>query len=887
MSHPRPEALSQFLLGNLPDKELETLAAHLETCPSCRQALPVEAPADPLVVVLRKLPASSLLAEGSEPFCAEPECGQTLDRLAQSTRLSNSPLDQAETRSFNPSTGPAWVSSRPRGEVFGHLPCEFGRYRIERQLGEGGMGAVYLATDTVLGRAVALKITRFNSSETAEARFRREARAAAALLYEGICPVFDYGVQDGIPFITMAYIEGQSLAQLLRQKEPLDTLKAVDQVRQVALALAEAHRQGILHRDLKPSNIMLDGQGRPKVVDFGLARGEDDLALTHPGETPGTPQYMSPEQVQGQPLTAASDIFSLGVILYQLLAGRLPFAGTSLAQLTYQIVHTDPEPLFPLNPSPRWGEGRVRGSDRRLEEICLKVLAKDPAARFASMDAFAAALQEVLDTPETSQTAPLIPTPVGQDSDPVRPLRWESGLSRNLRWVLAASLAGFLLLLISVLWLAFFNGTEDPPKNGPLTPGPLEVGKTKTYRTIAQALAQAQEGDVIELCDASHVESLIITPGNFRPGQPGAPIPTGITIQTKPGATVVWSPASKDPKTPLLHLNQAKNFHLKGKNLTLDGTIDAAKNLRVQTLLFLSMHSPGMTLEDAHLQGFDKWGVHIMNCHGLAERPVRLAQLHIRGPKAEAGIFFDANDKIIPPFNDFIEIEGCQFPGLDVHQAVTRKNTSVTGQNIRADTTIPVSLPPMLGQIDLLIFEKDNPRRQNLRLRHEGALPLKLNDLIRIEANVKRPAYLYLLWIEADRSVQPIYPWKPGHWDDRPKVENPVKQLRFPPAQGDGYSQKPGLAGMETLVLLARETPLPRDIDLSALLGELPRQSRQDARSAVWFENFQVTSGDRGPNFFDVRRLDDPVLETQRLLKDRLGRHFSYSAAVSFANLAK
>ncbi len=271
--------------------------------------------------------------------------------------------------------------------LFGSLPQTFGRYRVMQQLGEGGMGAVYLAVDTTLDRKVALKLSRAQAQGRAEetARFLREARAAAALQHEGICRVLDFGDIDGTHYLTMEYVEGRPLSQLMQAGQPLQQRWAADLLRRVALAVAEAHRQGVIHRDLKPANIMIDERGQPKVVDFGLARREQDITLTGHGIVMGTPAYMSPEQVSGRPVSPATDVYSLGVILYQMLTGRLPFQGT-LTQLTYLIVHQEPEPPSNLRSD----------LDPRLETICRKAMAKDPVRRYGSMAELAGALEEYL-----------------------------------------------------------------------------------------------------------------------------------------------------------------------------------------------------------------------------------------------------------------------------------------------------------------------------------------------------------------------------------------------------------------------------------------------------------------------------------------------------------
>ena len=156
---------------------------------------------------------------------------------------------------------------------------------------------------------------------------------------------------------------------------------------------------------------------------------------------------------------------------------------------------------------------------------------------------------------------------------------------------------------------------------------------------------------------------------------------------------------------------------------------------------------------------------------------------------------------------------------------------------------------------------------------------------MRVEAELNRPAYLYVVWIDSEGKASPVHPWRPGHWDERPKEERPCNRLSLP-EEGSGWPMQPGPAGMETLYMMARETPLPFDIDLRTRFAKLPIPRQQHPRAAVWFENGAAVNGEkeRGPNFFDVQRIDDPVLETQRVLQERMGRLCDYSRAVSFTN---
>ena len=261
----------------------------------------------------------------------------------------------------------------------------FGRYQIVRILGQGAMGAVYLSYDTQLHRHVAIKTPFLAESPTAIERFYREARAAAQLRNPYLCPVYDVGQVGGVTYLSMAFIDGEPMSAAMAGERLSSVDRVADVIRKVALGLQKAHDLGIIHRDLKPDNIMIDPDGEPIVMDFGLARLVDDLTVTQPGTILGTPAYMSPEQVEGDSskIGCSTDIYSLGVILYQLLAGRLPFQG-SLSSVLRQI--GDKEPMRPSTLN------KALSDDCPLEPICLKMMAKSPAGRFASMAEVAEAL---------------------------------------------------------------------------------------------------------------------------------------------------------------------------------------------------------------------------------------------------------------------------------------------------------------------------------------------------------------------------------------------------------------------------------------------------------------------------------------------------------------
>ncbi len=301
-------------------------------------------------------------------------------------------LETSRMRSATQETVDSSGQRNRASSAFKNTPLEpgkkLGRYEILRQLGQGGMGAVYLARDPTLDRNVAIKIP-FHTPDCAEQillRFQREARAVAALHHPNICPVYEVTEADGIHFMVMAYIEGSPLSETLREIKRMKVADAVELTRKLALTLDEAHRKGIVHRDLKPSNIMIDARHEPIIMDFGLARLDrvDIANLTEIGQMIGTPAYMPPEQVGGDidATGPASDIYSLGVILYQMLTGRLPLEG-SMMSLMFKIANETPEPVSTQREGiPPW-----------LDAVCAKAMAKQPSQRFSSMREMADAMQ--------------------------------------------------------------------------------------------------------------------------------------------------------------------------------------------------------------------------------------------------------------------------------------------------------------------------------------------------------------------------------------------------------------------------------------------------------------------------------------------------------------
>jgi formylglycine-generating enzyme required for sulfatase activity/serine/threonine protein kinase len=342
----------------------------------------------------------SEIGEELRSFIAAEE---QLRKLAGAERIEERVEDSTQSFALHglETIAPQAGTKRSAESDTGGLTGEFGRYRIVRALGKGAMGTVYLAEDTQLQRQVALKTPHFEQQPTPELleRFYREARAAATLRHANICPVFDVGQIEGTHYISMAYIEGNPLSAFIRSSKPQPERQILIVVRKLAQALQDAHDHGTVHRDLKPANIMVDKRNEPIIMDFGLARQlqrDQNIRITQSGMLIGTPAYMSPEQIDGEPDTVGppSDQYSLGVILYELLTGQLPFRG-SLTAVMAQIITKEATPPSQLRP----------GLDPRIEAACLKMMAKSPADRFASLSAAAAELATILKNPGVHPTS--------------------------------------------------------------------------------------------------------------------------------------------------------------------------------------------------------------------------------------------------------------------------------------------------------------------------------------------------------------------------------------------------------------------------------------------------------------------------------------------------
>jgi serine/threonine protein kinase len=490
-SCPSNDGVNQFVLGKLSAEQSEAMRRHLTTCEECHSVY---------LYLCRQSGIARLLNlnAGSTPECDIPSVQPAKEQAKEFCPIE---LIDAQTDGLPESRG----VSRPRAASAAHsflAPSDgaeelgwLAHYRVVEVLGEGGMGIVFRAEDTHLRRQVALKVMKPEYAEKGGVeRFLREARALAALRHEHVVTVYQVGRAGDVAYLAMEFLQGKSLARWMNGKRP-NFQQMMKLAHQIAGGLAAAHAQGLIHRDIKPDNIWLEApRGHVKILDFGLARpAADDSHITHEGDIVGTPCYMSPEQARGEPLDARSDLFSLGVVLYQLATGIIPFERrTTMATL----VSLATEAAMPL-------ECYNAALPPAFSELVLRLMAKERDDRPASA-------QEVLDTldriarehgraptessttvgetqrPPTNETPTLVGRPreisASGRADPTppreRPPAHHKRMSRLLFWglLLAAGIAGGLLLLPSPT----AEGPKDMSPTVPPIPPANEPGANTT-----------------------------------------------------------------------------------------------------------------------------------------------------------------------------------------------------------------------------------------------------------------------------------------------------------------------------------------------------------------------------------------------------------------------
>ena len=414
------------------------------------------------------------------------------------------------------------------------------RYRLLAQVASGGMAVVYKAHDITLNRVVAVKILRENFAEDSgfRARFQSEAQAAANLAHPNIVTVYDYG-QDGTrSYIVMEFVEGRDLKSVIRAEAPLPMDRAIDLMAQACAALGYAHRAGLVHCDVKPQNLIVTPDGRLKVTDFGIARAISQSLPQNVETVWGTPHYFSPEQAAGETPTPASDVYSLGVVMYEMLAGRLPFEADNHTDLAMQHLQDEPPPLTALNPA----------VPIQIEQIINRVMAKDPAARYRTADQFGRALMDyrrMADQMTGNQAA--VPINVGSDSTTAavaaRPIRSATSAAPTgtdwLGWILGALAAIAVIGLIPLLFLVLrAYSTPQPVEAGALTPAPNPNPTAASEATLPAFAEQVlipkliglTENDAEQLAGTTGLQ-IVIGLGRFD-----AQIPSGAVAAQNPPA---------------------------------------------------------------------------------------------------------------------------------------------------------------------------------------------------------------------------------------------------------------------------------------------------------------------------------------------------------------
>src|SRR5271157_2541258 len=422
------------------------------------------------------------------PHCRTPnpegtsicvQCSTPIDPEDATLPMAPVDLDADATVAMDPQAtmatqGTTWSKPATWDPEAGSKPLQPGdilaqRYEILKLLGEGGMGAVYRARDAELDRMVALKVIRpeLARNEQILQRFKQELILARQVTHRNIIRIFDLGHAEGTRFITMEYIEGEDLSSILAKRGKLPAAEAADIITQVARGLEAAHAEGVVHRDLKPQNVMMDAQGKCSVMDFGIARSMDASNMTRTGALMGTPTYMSPEQAQGQKVDARSDLYTLGIIFYELLTGKPPFEADNPMATLVRRMQEKAQPPIEIEPT----------IPQAIDDIVMKMLGTLPADRYQT----AAEILRDLDAWEAERTGRTAQTsaPVIVNKTGGLPLQLAAGalavMLLVVGWLLVhrgaeSGKAPAAAPPISVLVADFHNGTGDSVFDGTLEP---------------------------------------------------------------------------------------------------------------------------------------------------------------------------------------------------------------------------------------------------------------------------------------------------------------------------------------------------------------------------------------------------------------------------------
>ncbi len=749
-----------------------------------------------------------------------------------------------------------------------------GNYILLEKLGAGGMGQVFKARHRRMKRVVALKLlpeAMVNSPQAVE-RFRREVEAAAKLEHANIVTAHDADEAEGRHFLAMQYIEGSDLSKVVQHQGPLPIAQAMHVLIQTAQGLEYAHARGIIHRDIKPGNLLVDARGNVKILDMGLARvqsatdqSQSLCDLTLDGMVMGTVDYMAPEQAEntrsaGEP----ADVYSLGCTLYYLLTGSVMYRGSTVMEKL--LAHRE-QPI----PSLRAARSDVPAE---LDALFQRLVAKKPAERVPTMTAVLREVNLLKITPESLRsvqamntaftvhqgTGPGLPKtsssaidatlphfhPMPITSKPqlnTTPIHW---LSRAWPWGMPAFLLCVLLLTTSAY--RFYPKSTDVPDKHPangemdvVTPDPN--GDTHQDRVVAKWAWE--RGGVLTL-GVEHQGK--ITGQRVTAKEPLPAIPFRLV-------SLDLSPVKTLADADLSGIRELAN--LEYLNLS-DGSITAAGLRQLQSL---------PKLREIYL---DRTQIGDAGLRSLGRFPHLAVVLAVDSGATVAGV-------------------------ADLRKALPNARVVVDHQDHHLPQTNPTSTKAdVRGSIDVLVWRQDEydpdtktTKHAGRRLHQPDALPLAPGDWMRIEVALSTPKYCYVIWIETKGQVTPIYPWSNEDWKQRPVTELPRDRLSIPANPGEIAPLGGGPAGMETLMLLTRDEPLPADFDLAKALGTFPVQKAPNLRSAVWFENGKLLQNEpnRGPIRLNLtEKVLNPVLETQKNIRESLGSVFPYTRAVSFSN---
>lgn len=487
------------------------------------------------------------------------------------------------------------------------LPREFaGRYQIRSPIGEGAFSVTYRAVDNALQRDVAIKVLReqYAAHEGFDSRFEREARAAARISHPNVIPVYDYGRQGTLPYIVMQFVDGPNLKEYVREEGPLTTEEAINFARQILDGLAAIHDEDIIHRDVKPQNVLIDEGMQAKITDFGVAFVTLDPGLTETGMAVGTAAYMAPEQASGEAVGPPADLYAVGVILYELLTGRLPFPGENPVQVMYRHVNEMPEPPRSLN----------RGVPLSVEAVVLRALAKDPRDRFpdartmrnALMSPGSAAAETVMAQAvspaaitDTDQQRYVSPAPQPRVAQPRRrrvappppPSRWPV----VLLVLIIAGLIAILWLLLQSQGFAGLSGDADPtpteqivvvgdPEPTPtVTVEPTEETQTDPTATIAPEPAVVDPTATLppepEATATPEPEpEPTATPTEEPPAPTATPEEPALPTETAPPSGQFDTPFSAE-SLPVQWLNGPNNVSLIADQFIVGGAVEPSEDV--------------------------------------------------------------------------------------------------------------------------------------------------------------------------------------------------------------------------------------------------------------------------------------------------------------------